>query len=328
MLSTSELESLLVVLRTGDFGARLAAAKKMRNDKQAAIVRLSGLLTDGDYQERLRAAWALGQIEDEGACPALIAALHDGVDLVRGVAAQSLGWIGNPQAVGPLLEALKEYTDVGVKAMDALVAIGESSIAAVVPLLRSEHALYRRRAAHILGELKSNTALDPLQEALADSDDETRESIQKALSKITGEEYVSPQKRSRVVGTDGVAVVQIRCDKSCGFVIWDGRSLANSYSKCWFCGASVTIHDRLPEHTTPFFVTRRKQFVCAACQHTPGKEERAERICSRCGYAGSVYVYTMEDVFCCPKCGTQTGADNIIGRGVRACPSCGFSPGD
>ena len=122
-----------------------------------------------------------------------------------------------------------------------------------------------------------------------------------------------------------MGIVQIVCKKRCGYVIWDKENLAHTYKKCWFCSADVEILKELPKKRTPFFVNRGSKLVCAFCQHIPSKEEVEKGTCSSCGYWGSIYVYTMDDLFQCPNCGSQTPGDNVTGKGIEVCPKCSFS---
>jgi HEAT repeat protein len=61
---------------------------------------------------RRAAAWALGQIGDPQATPALIQALQDEEWVVRQAAARALEQIGDPQATPALIQALRDEKGV------------------------------------------------------------------------------------------------------------------------------------------------------------------------------------------------------------------------
>ncbi|MGZ3426598.1 MAG: HEAT repeat domain-containing protein, partial [Polyangia bacterium] len=61
------------------------------------------LMQDASYKVRVQAALVLGKLNDRRAVPALIQALHDENETVRGVAATSLGRIGDKSASNALM---------------------------------------------------------------------------------------------------------------------------------------------------------------------------------------------------------------------------------
>ena len=72
----------------------------------SAVDPLIQALQDKDYQVRSRAAYTLGEIEDDRAVEPLIQALSDEEWVVRGNAAEALGKIKDERAVEPLIQAL------------------------------------------------------------------------------------------------------------------------------------------------------------------------------------------------------------------------------
>ena len=100
----------------------------------------------------------------------LIGALREGRHVIRTSVATALGEIGNPDAVGPLADALKEDTGISVReqAATALGQIGDPR--AVEPLIQAlenqfDHQV-RGRAAEALGKIADPRAIEPLIEAV------------------------------------------------------------------------------------------------------------------------------------------------------------------
>ncbi len=86
----------------------------------------------------------------------LIRALRGDDDRIRGEAAATLGEIGNPAAVGPLVDALAAGLPA---AADALVAIGRPSVLPVLALLERETGAARETAVEVLGRLGAPEAV-------------------------------------------------------------------------------------------------------------------------------------------------------------------------
>ena len=147
---------LLKVLDYADYGHCIhAALKDMSIDSE--IDAIVSILSTGRYNARVCAVRLLANTHDPRAIAGLIAVLGDR-DL-GDVAADSLTEIGQP-AVGPLIQALKE-----------------GSIEA------------RRRAARILGSLRSSEAIPALISALRDKDDILRNEAGRALVTTAAEKH-------------------------------------------------------------------------------------------------------------------------------------------
>jgi HEAT repeat protein len=172
---------------------------------QSEIERLIQRLKDKNWRVRKEAVEALGEIEDPRAVTPLISVLvgkidsliplnelikKAGVDIgsledqglitaipsdkntdVRRAAAEALGKIKDPRAVGPLLSAFKdEHPVVHREAADALGKIGEPAFEPLLSALKDEDWHVRRGAAEALGEIKDPRAVEPLLSALKDED--------------------------------------------------------------------------------------------------------------------------------------------------------------
>jgi HEAT repeat protein len=107
-------------------------------------------LKDKDWNVRMAAAVALGNIGDAQAVKPLIARLKDKERLVRGSAAEALGNIGDVGAVKPLYAALKRHDAlVHEKVTEALAKIkrraAEQLAAAELEAERFRDEVLRRR---------------------------------------------------------------------------------------------------------------------------------------------------------------------------------------
>jgi HEAT repeat protein len=88
-----------------------------------------------DPRVRHYLALSLGHLADEGAAPALIAALRDPDPTTRLYSSWALGNIGSKQAIGPLLERIDD-DDAGVRKM-AVYAAGAIGDPSAVPRLQA-----------------------------------------------------------------------------------------------------------------------------------------------------------------------------------------------
>lgn len=93
----------------------------------------------------------------------LIRALNGDDGRIRGEAAATLGEIGDPAAVGPLVDALTDEA-VAPVAADALVAIGEPAIAPVLGMLEEGAGNARESAVEVLGRLGAPEAVPAIVE--------------------------------------------------------------------------------------------------------------------------------------------------------------------
>ena len=119
---------------------------------EGAVSTLVGALNDADPTVRTRAIWALGSIEPNAAPKPLIALLADKDQRVREMAAWALFHIEDPAAVPALQAALRaeQDTDLQVKYIRALAAMGEKSVDALRDLLESPDARVKSMAVHAL----------------------------------------------------------------------------------------------------------------------------------------------------------------------------------
>ena len=100
----------------------------------------------------------------------LIRTLNSDDDRVRGEAAETLGEIGDPAAVGPLVDALADDA-VAPAAADALVAIGEPAVAPTLELLDGERGAARENAVEVLGRIGAREAVPAIAELVRSGGD-------------------------------------------------------------------------------------------------------------------------------------------------------------
>ena len=89
---------------------------------------------------------------------------------IRCEAAATLGEIGDPAAVGPLVSVLADE-DVAPVAADALVAIGEPAVAPVLELLEGGVGAARESAVEVLGRLGASEAVPAIVELVRAGED-------------------------------------------------------------------------------------------------------------------------------------------------------------
>ena len=117
-----------------------------------AVPALVAALSDEYPEVRQRAAWAIGKVEPKTAPAPLVAMLRDKAPRVRMLAAWALFRIEDPSAAPALEAALKTETDREVQVADlrALAALGEKSVDAIRGLIESPDPAIRSMAVRAL----------------------------------------------------------------------------------------------------------------------------------------------------------------------------------
>ena len=120
----------------------------------------------------MRAAEALGQLEDAQAVEPLIAALEDANEDMRQVAAKGLGQLGDIRAVEPLLSLLKGsrrgYEYDAQAAIEALGNLGDTRAIEILIAKLTAGGVVQEAAIKVLGQLGDASAVDPLIAVLRD----------------------------------------------------------------------------------------------------------------------------------------------------------------
>jgi len=179
---------------------------------------------DPEWQPASRAAWALGKLQAKQAVEALIAALKQGDDDFGSYVAEALGRIGDPVAIGPLMEVMSGEAGPGdsarmaagfalarlgkpaigpliaalkdenaaIQASSALEEIGEPAVEPLLAVFRSGPEKARSIAGLTLAKIKSPVAMQRLIEALKDKDKELRDAAIWALWGTMNPQVVMP----------------------------------------------------------------------------------------------------------------------------------------
>ncbi len=191
---TDGINALLTALSDPERSVRLRVIWTLGQlQSSAAIKSLSNILeTKGDqnYQEKRKAAEALGQIGDKSAVEALVTALqtetHEGV---RSSAAEALGMLKDKRIMDVLIRSLTTDTETSVRASaaKALEALGDTAaVDALIQALDDENDDVQFRAIHALRVLGDARAVEALT-ALCDDPQTSKQSrvaAERALAAI------------------------------------------------------------------------------------------------------------------------------------------------
>jgi HEAT repeat protein len=147
--------------------------------KNESIEHLIQLLGSKDLNTCLEAAGELGKLGHDAVGPVVNALRRPETGFG---ATQALASIGEP-AVAPLIGLLKDPA-VDAFAAEALRKIGASAVPALIETLSSADDGLRSWATVVLGWIADRRAVNPLEAALHDENDEVRKAAAKALSEI------------------------------------------------------------------------------------------------------------------------------------------------
>jgi len=193
-------------------GVRWAAA--IVAGERAAIGLVPELMRaseDEDLGVQVAAVRALAQIADARAVPVLCRWLGEKrlIPEIRQQIARALGEIGSAEAVGPLIQALRDEDEsVRAAAANALGRIGDArAVEPLIQALRDSNWRVRAAAAKALGRIGDVRAVEPLVQALGDENESVRMAAVKAAVKI-GREAIQPLTEALI----WTAAVKIRCE--------------------------------------------------------------------------------------------------------------------
>lgn len=192
-IGDAAVPGLLQALSHADWRSRKFAAHGLGEaepqiDRAKAVAALGERLTDAHAEVRERSAWALGEIEDAAAVPALTRALRQNSDRgLRSRAAWAMGEIEDASAVEGLVAVLTD-PDVELR-KQAAWALGEIesglAVNGLVRALADAEVVVRKQAAWALGEIEDSAAVPGLVAALAgDADVTVRSEAAWALGEI------------------------------------------------------------------------------------------------------------------------------------------------
>jgi HEAT repeat protein len=122
------------------------------DESSVAVDALTAVLGTGDVKVRVRALWALGNISPKHAPKPVFGMLKDNDTRVRKLAAWALYQMEDADAVPALRAAVESEQDkeVQVAEIRALVALGDQSVDALKGLLESPDPKVKSMAVHAL----------------------------------------------------------------------------------------------------------------------------------------------------------------------------------
>jgi HEAT repeat protein/Na+/melibiose symporter-like transporter len=244
--SGNPLKALVLLIRyrlAGTEVARAAVTQSLGQTQNPLSAReLIEALSDPSFNVRYEAVHAIGRMPPEPELvDALLGILQDDESDLSGLAARSLGKLGDRQAIPPLRRAaLSKYPYLAANSVRALATLGDvESIPCFLERLRSEPGSMLRVAyASALGKLVARQAVDDLLAMLREVDGEvTRGEVGLALARLAGDErYYLQHWRALRSGRDTAAAqALLGLQKSARHARRDG--LAGRLEACAQCFA-------------------------------------------------------------------------------------------
>ncbi len=173
--------------------AKIGAPALPKLIKAAKKKSLLGLLPKQPEKDRgsKNAAYAIGQMKDRNAIPALMTLLHEEDNDLRLAAVRALAAMDVKEAYSDFERMLKDKDDVVRSAtLYALVkADKEKYLPTVMEILDKEDEGILWSAVELLGNLKEKSAIPKLEKLLEHKDGSMRHHAARALWKITGKVY-------------------------------------------------------------------------------------------------------------------------------------------
>jgi len=171
MIYMEAISELVSELSSGDDERAEAAAQRMAalpvEESSAALEALDRLLETGDEDERWWALRALATLPGAEVGKRLVAALGDRATSVQQCAALGLRLRPEPAAIPSLISALGGVDSLMASlAADALIAIGEPAVPALLQVMREGNQGSRLEAARALATIGDERAIPLLLESL------------------------------------------------------------------------------------------------------------------------------------------------------------------
>lgn len=224
-----DIEILIENFNAQDVNVKADSVKALVEAGETAVGPLIQALDSKDPEIRENAAITLGKIKDERAIDPLIKLLTDEEWEVESAATNALVEIGKPtveplikilqdknedvflqtkviavlagikdeRAIQPMIQALKEETELDADLGYNLGLMGEPAVEPLIQVLDDEDPRVRVRAAEALGRIGDERAIKPLTDALNDKDETVR-----TFAKM-GLESIETQKKNTLIATYG-----------------------------------------------------------------------------------------------------------------------------
>ena len=197
---------LITALQDESESVRRGALQGLKEIGPPAVPLLIVALKNPNRRVRRKASCVIDNIgyklKDTGdfrAVEPLIDALKDPTSVVRSHSVTALGTIGGPQALPPVISALKTEAvrsalDIGVcyRAIEALHRLGQTAAECLIPALNHPDKAIRRKAATLLGKTGEAGAVELLTIALKDKHSRVRSRAAHALGRIGNPVAVAP----------------------------------------------------------------------------------------------------------------------------------------
>jgi len=158
LANEGDLDAVRKALLDPDPGVQAIALQALaeRDPREAARMAVDASRSD-DLSRRLTGLFALGQLDDSIAVPALEHALADADEGVREYAVQSLRGQSSPEATSVLSRALQDPSPaIRMLALEALAYRGGDGRAYLRSAMQSQDSLLRARAAQLLQQVSAD----------------------------------------------------------------------------------------------------------------------------------------------------------------------------
>lgn len=175
---------LLDDLLCGEEERALAAAEALAAAGEAALPALASLLDSENPDLRWWASAALGMSPAEGAAPLLLRALTDPDPDVRQCAALGLRIHPQPEAISQLAQGLESDDPLFARLCgDALIALGDAALPALIKATQSPLAQARAQAARALARIEHPETVPALFDLIDDPSPQVQFWVESGLEK-------------------------------------------------------------------------------------------------------------------------------------------------
>lgn len=162
-----DISALMAELSSGSEIRAEAAALELAANGPNSLPTIRELLRDPNPELRWWATRSLAGIHDPQVAPLLIQALGDPDIGVRQCAALALRIQPDTAAISELIHTLKDQDQLLARlSADALIAVGEEAVPALIEIVQSDHQSARAEAIRALGEIGDTRAIPVLLNAL------------------------------------------------------------------------------------------------------------------------------------------------------------------
>lgn len=170
-------------------------------------------LQDQNIAIRREAAEALTGKAESSALGAMLKALNDEDNTIRGAIAYGLGRIPEPEAIEGIIGRFGDQDRyVRQMAKEAIIKIGKPAVDYLIRALKHRDRYVREIAAFALGEIGDTRALEPLTNARWDSELWVRERVEQSLTKIKNRPVGTSLKKPEAVAETSSETAPYRPD--------------------------------------------------------------------------------------------------------------------